>query len=95
MANLSSGVASTVFIGLLCVCCLALLWVFAEQPPMDGLRAEGEQTEGWLARAGCFSRRALRSGLRYASLGIAVVSLALIFGAALALLGGKMIAAVR
>ena len=91
-----SGMASMLFVGMLCLCCLALLWVFAEQPPpVEPGSGEMGRMGQWLARAGCFSRRALHLILRYLSIGIAVVSLALIFGAAIAFLGGRLVEGLR
>ena len=90
-----SGLASTLFVGLLCLCCLALLWVFAEQPPVEPGQGEAGRAERWLMRAGCTSRQALRHLMRYLSLGVAVISLALIFGAAIAFLGSKLFGAGR
>lgn len=90
-----SGMASTLFVGLLCLCCLALLWVFAEQPPVESGPGEPGRVGQWMQRAGCFSRRALHLALRYLSLAIALVSLALIFGAAIAFLGSRLVGALR
>jgi len=92
----SSGTASTLFIGMLCLCCLTLLWVFAEQPPpAEPGGGESDQPGAWPAQAGCASRRVLHLVLRYLSMAIAVVSLALIFGAGVAFLGGKLLEAAR
>ena len=91
-----SGMASTLFVVLLCLCCLVLLWVFAEQPPsIEPRGGESGRVGQWLAQAGCFSRRVLHLVMRYLSMGIAVISLALIFGAAVAVLGGRLLEAVR
>ena len=91
-----SGMASTLFIVLLCLCCLALLWVFAEQPPpIEPGGGESGRVGQWLAQAGCFSRRLLHLVMRNLSLGIAIISLALIFGATVAFLGGRLVEAVR
>ena len=96
LSTASSGMASTLFIGMLCLCCLTLLWVFAEQPPpAEPGGGESDQTEGWSSPAGCASRRVLHHVMRYLSMAIAVISLALIFGAAVALLGGKLLEAAR
>jgi hypothetical protein len=95
LSTTPSGFASTLFIGLLCLCCLALLWVFAEQPPVEPGRSQAGRAESWMERAGCASRQALRQLMRYLSLAIAVISLALIFGAAIAFLGGKLFGAGR
>ena len=92
----SSGMASTLFIGMLCLCCLTLLWVFAEQPPpAEPGGGEGDRAGGWPAEAGRASRRVLHRVMRYLSIVIAVISLALIFGAAVAFLGGKLLEAAR
>jgi hypothetical protein len=92
----SSGVASTLFIGMLCLCCLTLLWVFADQsPPTDPGDGESDRAEPWPAPAGCASRQVLHRLMRFLSLAIAVISLALIFGATLAFLGGKLLEAAR
>lgn len=90
-----SGLASTLFIGMLCLCCLALLWVFAEQPPLEPGDGEPGRLANWMARAGCFSRRVLHQLMRYLSIGIAVISLALIFGAAIAFLGSRLAQGLR
>jgi hypothetical protein len=92
----SSGVASTLFIGMLCLCCLTLLWVFAEQsPPAEPGEGESDRPGQWPAQAGCAARQALHRVMRYLSMAIAVISLALIFGAAVAFLGGKLLEAAR
>jgi hypothetical protein len=90
-----SGLASTLFIGLLCLCCLALLWIFAEQPPVETGGSEPGRVGQLMAHAGCFSRRILHRVMRYLSIGIFVISLALIFGAAVAFLGGRLVEAMR
>lgn len=91
-----SGMASTLFVGLLCLCGLALLWVFAEQPPpLETGSSEPGRVGQWMRRAGCFSRQVFYLVMRYLSIGIAVVSLALIFGAAIAFLGSKLLGALR
>jgi hypothetical protein len=95
LSTTPSGFASTLFIGLLCLCCLALFWVFAEQPPVEPGQGGADRTERWLEQAGCSSRQALRRLMRYLSLGMAVISLALIFGAAIAFLGSKLFGAGR
>ena len=95
LSTTPSGLASTLFVGLLCLCCLALLWVFAEQPPVEPGRSEASQAEKWLVQAGCSSRQTLHRLMRYLSLGIALISLALIFGAAIAFLGSRLFGAGR
>jgi hypothetical protein len=96
LSTTPSGMASTLFIGMLCLCCLTLLWVFAEQPPpVEPGGSESDRTGQWLAQAGCTSRRLLHKVLRYLSMAIAVISLALVFGAALALLGRRLLEAVQ
>jgi hypothetical protein len=90
-----SGLASTLFVGMLCLCCLALLWMFAEQPPVETGSGEPGRVGQWMRRAGCFSRQVLHLVMRYLSIGIAVISLALIFGAAIAFLGSKLVERLR
>jgi len=96
LSTASSGMATTLFIGLLCLCCLTLLWVFADQPPPDepGHDAEDRRAE-WPARSGWISRRTVHHVMRYLSMAIAVISMALIFGAAVAFFGGKLFEAAR
>jgi hypothetical protein len=104
LSTAPSGMASTWFIGILCLCCLTLLWVFADQstpgePEGDQPDRPGEWPEkaDWTIerRAHRLSRRWFRRVMRYVSLTIAVISLALIFGATTAFLGNKLLEAMR
>jgi hypothetical protein len=96
LSTASSGMASTLFIGMLCLCCLTLLWVFADQPPPSEPGRDDEVRPGrWSAQNGRISRRTLHQVMRILSMAIAVISLALIFGAAVAFVGGKLLEAAR
>ncbi|OGO37543.1 MAG: hypothetical protein A2W35_08955 [Chloroflexi bacterium RBG_16_57_11] len=92
----SSGLASTLFIGMLCLCCLTLLWVFADQPStsVPGRDDEDRPAE-WSAKTDWTSRRTLHRVMRFLSIAIAVLSMALIFGAAVAFIGNKLLEAAR
>jgi len=94
LSTASSGMASMLFIGMLSLCCLTLLWVFADQPPADEPGGDDpDQIGRWPAQTRWTSRRLVRRLMRYVSMAIAVISLALIFGAALAFLSGKLLEA--